>query len=68
MSTVAALIASEHIRLVTITGSGGIGKTRLAMAVATRSLGRMTTARVGSNWPPWPRLNTCPEPSLPHWG
>jgi predicted ATPase/DNA-binding XRE family transcriptional regulator len=34
------LLAQEHVRLVTLTGVGGTGKTRLALEVATRVAGR----------------------------
>lgn len=40
VSAVTSLIETDRIRLITITGSGGIGKTRLAMAVATTIAGR----------------------------
>jgi predicted ATPase/DNA-binding CsgD family transcriptional regulator len=35
LRTIATLLTSSTVRLVTITGSGGVGKTRLALAVAS---------------------------------
>jgi predicted ATPase/predicted Ser/Thr protein kinase len=39
VATVQQLLLAEHLRLVTLTGAGGIGKTRLALAIATGCLG-----------------------------
>ena len=39
METISALLAQQDVRLVTLTGPGGTGKTHLALAVATDLLG-----------------------------
>lgn len=45
-----AMLADEDIRLITITGSGGMGKTRLAIACAERQLGgRVLSVRKGKS-------------------
>ncbi|HEX8918009.1 MAG TPA: tetratricopeptide repeat protein [Chloroflexota bacterium] len=38
IETLSALIKQPHVRLISLTGSGGSGKTRLALQVASRSL------------------------------
>ena len=38
IDSVCALLQREEVRLVTLTGIGGIGKTRLGIEVATRLL------------------------------
>jgi predicted ATPase/DNA-binding SARP family transcriptional activator len=49
LATVAARLADEAVRLLTITGPGGVGKTRLAIEVARIAGGRFVTLAATSD-------------------
>jgi class 3 adenylate cyclase len=56
-----AQLAARH-RLVTLTGSGGAGKTRLAARVAAELAASARTVPGGSNWPPSRIPTSSPRP------
>lgn len=46
VATVSGMLHDERVRLVTLTGPGGVGKTRLALAVADRMNGSFTGGKI----------------------
>jgi excisionase family DNA binding protein len=58
VATVAALLRRQEVRLVTLTGPGGIGKTRLALRVAEEALAHFDAGAV------FVSLATLPSPDL----
>ena len=65
LAEVGGLLADHG--LVTITGSGGCGKTRLALQVAAEPWGRGRAKRGSWTCRPWPTLTSSPAPSWPPW-
>ena len=61
-----SLLASH--RLVTLVGAGGIGKSRLALAVAKERSSAGAMARGGSSWQASPMPRCCRMPSRSNWG
>ena len=66
VAALAKLVADE--RLVTLTGVGGVGKTRLALAVAGRQRRPSLTAAGWWSWPPSPRATRWYGRWRPGWG
>jgi len=55
LDSLAGLNADPHARLITITGPGGIGKTRLALEAARRELESVPDYQTASSLSPWLR-------------
>ena len=54
-------------RLVTLTGVGGVGKTRLALQAAALLARTFPTACLSSSWPPLEIRPLCPRRRRPRW-
>jgi len=54
LAALATMIADPEVRLITVVGSGGMGKTRLALAAAERQFNPPTDLEQGESAPPFP--------------
>ena len=54
LTALETLIADPEVRLITVVGSGGMGKTRLALAAAERQFNPPTDLEQGESAPPFP--------------
>jgi len=67
VAALTTLVLREDVRLVTVIGPGGVGKTRLALAVAERAATESPTASYLRRWPrsPIPRWRRPRSPERP---
>jgi hypothetical protein len=63
LATLSALLQRAEVRLLTLVGAGGMGKSRLVLELARASLVSTPTACSSSRWPHSLRHLSCPRPS-----